>query len=136
MRVVFDTNVVVSALIFGNRLAWLRTAWAARRVMPVVSEPTADELRRVLGYPKFRLPGAQQAVLLSEYFPFCEVVEVPHDLPRLAEPCRDRDDLMFLSWAAWARAPLLSGDHDLAALRGVAEVEVLSAAELRARLSE
>jgi predicted nucleic acid-binding protein len=29
VRAVFDTNVVVSALIFGRRLAWLRQAWAS-----------------------------------------------------------------------------------------------------------
>jgi hypothetical protein len=55
LRAVFDTNIVVSALVFGGRLSWLRTAWAARSVVPVICRGTIFELVRVLAYPKFRL---------------------------------------------------------------------------------
>jgi hypothetical protein len=36
LRAVFDTNVVVSALVFGGRLRWLRQAWAQCIVIPIV----------------------------------------------------------------------------------------------------
>jgi hypothetical protein len=57
LRAVFDTNVVVSALVFGGRLRWLRAAWAAQAVTPVVCRETVTELLRVLAYPKFHLRG-------------------------------------------------------------------------------
>jgi hypothetical protein len=37
---VFDTNVVVSALVFGGRLRWLRQAWVSGAVMPIVCRET------------------------------------------------------------------------------------------------
>ena len=44
-RVVLDTNVLVSALVFGGR-RWLglRNAWQSGRLVPLVGRATADEL--------------------------------------------------------------------------------------------
>lgn len=73
MRAVFDTNVVISALVFGRRLAWLRRAWASGAVVPVVCRETAAELLRVPSYPKFRLDAMEREILLADYLPFAEV---------------------------------------------------------------
>jgi hypothetical protein len=89
-RVVFDTNVVVSALLFASgRLAWLRTAWSKGLVIPLVNRSTVDELLRVLAYPKFKLSSADREELLGDYLPFAELVPPG---PRRAETqtCRDR----------------------------------------------
>ncbi len=60
-RVVIDTNLVLSALVFaGGRLASLRLAWQDQRVLPLVSRATAAELIRTLAYPKFKLTAAEQ----------------------------------------------------------------------------
>ncbi len=130
MRVVFDTNVVISALIFGRRLAWLRNGWVNGGFTPIVCRETADELLRVLAYPKFRLCAAERAALLEDYLPYAEVVSLPDPRAQLPIACRDRDDAMFLHLAMTAAAPLVSGDADLAQLRGVALVEIMSIAEL------
>ena len=54
-RVVLDTSVVVSALVFeAGRLAWLRSAWRRERIKPLVSKSTVTELLRVLAYPKIQ----------------------------------------------------------------------------------
>ena len=51
-RVVFDTNVVLSALVFSKgRLAPLRDAWQGARCRPLVSRVAAAELSRALAYP-------------------------------------------------------------------------------------
>jgi predicted nucleic acid-binding protein len=48
-RVVLDTNVVLSALLFrGGPTARLRDAWQNGRFVPLASTITADELVRVL----------------------------------------------------------------------------------------
>jgi putative PIN family toxin of toxin-antitoxin system len=135
VRAVFDTNVVVSALVFGRRLAWLRQAWASATVVPVVCRPTADELLRVLAYPKFHLGAAEQRLLLEDYLPFAEIVPLPDPPPALPVVCRDRDDAVFLQLALGAGAEVLvSGDADLAVLQGATPVRVISAADLKARL--
>lgn len=136
MRAVFDTNVVVSALIFGRRLAWLRNAWASRQLVPVVCRQTTDELLRVLAYPKFRLSAADRAALLEDYLPHAEIVLLSEPPPELPVACRDRDDAVFLALAVAAGTPLISGDADLAALRDTAPIELLTVAELHARLPE
>jgi predicted nucleic acid-binding protein len=60
IRVVLDTNVLVSALLFENgRLVWLRRSWQAGVIRPVPAESSAHELIRVLADPKFRLTPAE-----------------------------------------------------------------------------
>lgn len=116
-RVVFDTTVVVSALVFTNgRLAWLREHWAAGGSVPLVSRATVTELTRVLSYPKFQLSSDDRRELLAEYLPFCEVVKVTTKCKLV---CRDANDQPFLDLAQSGKADrLVSSDRDLLALAG------------------
>lgn len=116
-RTVLDTNVVLSALLFGGgATARARQAWQGGLLLPLVSTATAQELIRVLAYPKFKLSAAEQQELLADYLPFAEVVTVPEPPPRVPD-CRDPHDLPFLHLAVAGRAELLvSGDADLLAL--------------------
>jgi putative PIN family toxin of toxin-antitoxin system len=118
-RVVLDTNVVLSALLFGGgSAARIRSGWQSARLVPLASTATARELVRVLCYPKFRLSAAEQAELLADFMPWVEVAEIP-DPPPKVPPCRDPFDLPFfhLAFAGKARA-LVSGDRDLLAMAG------------------
>jgi uncharacterized protein len=118
-RVVLDTNVVLSALLFGaGPTARVRTGWQSARLVPLASTATAQELVRALGYPKFRLSAAEQAELLADFIPWVEVVEIPNPPPQVP-PCRDPHDLPFLHLAVAGKArALVSGDRDLLALAG------------------
>ena len=118
-RVVLDTNVVLSALLFGSGpAARVRVGWQSGRFVPLASAATAQELVRVLGYPKFRLSAAEQAELLADFLPWVEVVEIPNPPPQVP-PCRDALDLPFLHLAITGKArALVSGDRDLLALAG------------------
>jgi putative PIN family toxin of toxin-antitoxin system len=136
VRAVFDTNIVVSALIFGGRLAWLRGAWASGTLVPVICRQTTAELLRVLAYPKFRLSAEDRAGLLEDYLPYAEIITLPDPVPPLAVTCRDRKDAIFLSLAIAAGIPLVSGDIDLTVLRGSAPIAVLSVTDLAAKLRE
>lgn len=136
MRVVFDTNIVLSALVFGRRLAWLRGAWARGIAIPVVCRETTAELLRVLAYPKFELTPTERDLLLAEYLPFAETARLPEPLPVLPVACRDRDDVVFIHLALAAKVDcLVSGDRDLGVLRDVAPVPIASVDELRQRLN-
>ena len=70
IRAVLDTNVLVSALLFENgRLSWLRTSWQSSQVIPLLAQPTALELLRVLAYPKFKLLPQERDQLLGDLLP-------------------------------------------------------------------
>ena len=115
-RVVIDTNLVLSALVFGGRLSRLRLAWQNNRFTPLASEVTISELVRVLTYPKFKLTNSEQEDLLSDYLPFCDTVLMPDTLPVVPE-CRDPFDIPFLLLAVVGQANyLVTGDGDLLCL--------------------
>ena len=115
-RVVLDTNVLGSALVFrtGNPAA-LRVAWQAERIRPLASHETASELIRVLSYPKFQLTDIEREDLVADYLPWCESITVPADI--VVPEVRDLDDRMFLRLALVGRADaLVTGDDDLISL--------------------
>jgi putative PIN family toxin of toxin-antitoxin system len=136
MRAVFDTNIVVSSLIFGGRLTWLRRAWSGGEIVPIICRQTASELLRVLAYPKFRLGATDRAGLLEDYLPYADIFSLPDPIPPLAVTCRDRNDAIFLSLAIAAGVPLVSGDADLTVLGGTLPIQVLSVTQLRERLTD
>jgi putative PIN family toxin of toxin-antitoxin system len=119
LRVVLDTNVVLSALVFGGGPpAQVRSAWQSGRILPLASATTAQELVRVLAYPKFKLTAAEQQDLLADYLPWVRVVRIPQP-PPAAPSCRDPHDLPFLHLAIAGEAhALVSGDKDLLVLAG------------------
>jgi putative PIN family toxin of toxin-antitoxin system len=116
-RVVFDTNVVLSALLFpAGRLAWLRQHWREGGVVALISPATARELTRVIGYPKFRLSDQYRMELLALYIPYCERLDPVDKCPI---ECRDAKDQPLLDLAHHSKADVLvTGDQDLLALSG------------------
>ncbi len=118
-RVVLDTNVVLSALLFGGGTSGrVRVGWQAGRFTPLASTATVAELVRVLGYPKFGLSAGEQEELLADYVPWVQVVRIPSP-PPAAPACRDPFDLPFVHLAIAGKASaLVSGDRDLLALAG------------------
>lgn len=136
LRVVLDTNVLVSALIFSRgRMSWLRFAWYEGRIVPVICKATAAELIRVLAYPKFKLDKAERQDLLADILPYAETFVLPDDVPGLVR-CRDPDDQIFLSLAYAADVDyLVSGDPDIIALQTVFEPPILTPAQLQMLLA-
>ena len=117
VRVVLDTNVVLSALVFrAGAAGQLRLAWQRGLLRPLASTATVQELVRVLAYPKFRLSKADQDELLADYLPYAETVRIPQPLPTVPD-CRDVLDLPFMYLAVAGKAQVLvSGDRDLLAI--------------------
>jgi putative PIN family toxin of toxin-antitoxin system len=127
-RVVLDTNLVLSALVFAQgRLAILRHAWQDGRFVPLVSKATTTELIRVLAYPKFKLEAEEQQELLADYLPWCETVRIPNP-PPATPACRDVYDQPFLQLAVAGQAEyLVSGDQDLLSLAGQIACPIITA---------
>jgi uncharacterized protein len=130
LRIVIDTNILLSALIFsGGRVGIFRQLWQEQRFQPLVSKPTATELIRVLAYPKFKLTEVEREDLLADYLPFCEVVIMPLELPEIPI-CRDPFDEAFLHLAIVGQADyLVTGDRDLLVLADVFDCPIVTSTQ-------
>jgi putative PIN family toxin of toxin-antitoxin system len=133
-RIVLDTNVLLSALLFhAGALSWLHLAWQSEAVHPLASHDTTTELIRVLSYPKFKLTSDEREDLLGDYLPWCETVTVPNKI-KLPD-CRDPFDRPFLALALTAKADaLITGDKDLLVLSHLFAVPILTPAVFRDRM--
>ena len=135
-RWVLDTNVVLAALVRpGGTCGKLRLAWQAQWFLPLASRATADELIRVLAYPRFRLTAEERHELLADYLPWAETVRIPSPPPPTPR-CRDPHDLPFLQLAFAAGADaLVTGDADLQVLAPPRDLAIITPAEAVERLS-
>lgn len=127
IRVILDTNVLLSALFFSGELGQIVEGWKSGAFVPVFSRETFDEFRRVLSYPKFSLTDQEIAALIEEeVLPYCEVVEIGE---QILSVCRDPADDPFLSCAVAASADfIISGDKDLLALGSFRNIPIVTAA--------
>lgn len=118
MRVVLDTNVVLSVVVFHDeRFDPLVAAWRAGAVVPLVDDACVAELDRVLDYPQFAHRYAGREAALAEYLPYTERVETEGRGSGLAR-CRDADDQKFVVLAHVGRAEaLVTSDALLLGLR-------------------
>lgn len=131
-RVVFDTGTVLSVLLFGSgRLSWFRRHWREEACVPLLCPETAQELMRVLNYPKFRLSQEEQLELLGDYLPYCESV---FPITHCPLACRDVKYQSFLDLAHSGHAAILvSGDQDLLVLAGEAGFSIETPESYRQR---
>jgi len=101
---------------------------------PLVSNGTASELLRVLAYPKFHLADQEIEVLLGDFLPFAEPVEVQEataPFPGLTDP----DDRIFLQLAEVGNAEfLVTGDQDLLTVPPAGEYQIISPTDFGAVL--
>ena len=128
IRIVLDTSVLVSSLLFTGRLSRLVSLWRERRIVPLLSIDVFVEYLRVLAYPKFKLSGEEIKALVDEYIlPFGEMVKVA-DTPAIIR--EDPADDKFLSLAVSGRARfILSGDKHLLALKRHGRAKIMTARE-------
>lgn len=126
MRVVLDTNVVVSAILFTKgHLTWLREGWSKGRFLPLIDTPCAEELLRVLAYPKFRLMADEIHSLLGAYLPFAETVDTANAKSSKLPRCRDPHDQKFLTLAQAGKTDVLvTGDRALLAIAGLSRLAI------------
>ena len=126
MKVVLDTNVVVSGVFFGGTPGRVLAAWSAGKFAMVLSPAILDEYRRVghdLGHRHPELNAAFEPVLT-----LIAMNAIIVDAPALADPVSaDPDDDMFLAAAIAAQASVIvSGDRDLLNVSGWRDIAVLS----------
>lgn len=122
MRVLLDTNVIVSAAATRGLCADVFRAVLAAHEL-VTCAQVLQEVRRIL-ITKFGVPEQ----LIAEYLELIGqegIMAEPEDLPDL--PIPDRDDAEIVAAAiAVAAEVLVTGDHDLQSLGNIGKVRIIS----------
>lgn len=101
LRVVFDTNVLLSMFVFADsRFAPLRAEVDAGRWLAYTRTDCLEEFRRVLDYAMFKLEPERQLAAYAAYSAIVRLpeVETPPE-PAVLPKCKDKDDQKFLELA-------------------------------------
>ena len=123
MRIVLDTNVLISGIFFGGPPARILEAWRDARIRLVLSAEILEEYQRVGEILGTQYPGVDLEPFLALLAVHAEMVEAP---PLSAPVSADPDDDKFLACALAARvAVIVSGDKDLLDVSGWHGLEVL-----------
>ena len=129
MKIVVDTNVLISGLLWGgppNRiLKWARDGL----VVLIACESTIDELKRVIQYKRFvqRLSDLEIKPPEALAYAMNLVTFVPEhpDIPQVIS--EDPFDNVFLALASENEAHLIvSGDHHLLDLKEYNSIQILT----------
>ena len=136
LKVILDTNVLVSALLFEGRLSGLLSFLKRGAFVLLFSEETLKEFTKVLHYPKFSLTEEEIEYLLQlEILPYSKIVKTSFKFNK--DICSDKDDLKFLELAVSVQADyVVSGDKDLLKLEEVRGIKILSPREFLALLEK
>ena len=124
-RIVIDTNVVLSALLFGGVPGKLVSLWKTGRIRVLASKEMIEEYLRVLAYPKFELSEDEINYLLyQEILPYFEIVRAKPG-PTIVE--EDPSDDMIIRCAEAGKADkILSGDQHLLDLKSYGKIKILT----------
>ncbi len=123
VRVVLDTNVLVSALLFTGISSQLVPLWQKGSITVLISREILEEYLRVLAYPKFELSeGEIKGLIEEELLPFVQVIKPG---TRVHVVKRDPADNKFLECAVAGKADVvISGDKELLAIRHYRRVRI------------
>ena len=137
MRVVLDTNVVASALLWGGTPERLIELAGEGTLEFFTSEALLAELAGILGRSKFAQKLRQKNVSAAEIVArYREIAEAVESAPIQEAALRDPDDAAVLACALAARADVIvSGDGDLHALGNYQGISVLSPADCLKRIA-
>lgn len=133
-RVVVDTNLIVSAFLWGGIPVAVLQAIIERGIPLLTSDAIIAELKATLRKPKFavRLEAKNHSIdqLINQYCNMAKIVplaEIPHTI------VRDSKDQIILMTAVGGNAThIVSGDKDLTELGRYEQILILTAAQFLA----
>lgn len=125
IRAVIDTNVVVSALLFGGKPGLLVPLWKTGQIQPMACKEIIDEYISVFTYPKFALSEEEINFLVyNEILPHFDIITIKAGRAIIKE---DPSDDKFIHCAEAGNADIvISGDDHLIHLRQYHGVRILT----------
>lgn len=138
MRLVLDTNVVVSALVWGGVPYTLIETAAAGDIELVTSPALLAELRDVLGRAHLALRLAAQRSSVKQAIGFYGELAIsvsPLATPRVVPGDVD-DDHVIAAAVACSAEIVVSGDRDLLSLGSHQGISIVNAAEAVRRVND
>jgi len=138
MRLVFDTNVVASGLLWNGTSARLIDAAQADEIEIFTSRVLLAELTRILRRRKFAKAIAASGLSLDELvLGYAEVAQLVQPASIAPVVVTDPDDDHVLACALAAQADLIvSGDPDLLNLKSYQHIPIVNPAEALTRLPQ
>jgi putative PIN family toxin of toxin-antitoxin system len=131
MRVVLDTNVLMSGIFFAGPPARILAAWAEGELDLLASVDILAECRRVADRLRKKYPSVDLDPVLDLIIRESRIVE---PVPIQADACSDKDDLKFLACALAGNADcVVSGDRALLRASGYEGIEVMTPREFLTR---
>lgn len=126
MKVVVDTNVLVSGIFFGGVPGRILSAWSAGRIELVMSPEIHHEYRRVSAVLAEKHPG--RATALEPVLTLLAMNATMIDAPILEhQVSEDPNDDMFLAAALASRSAfIVSGDRHLLDVSGWNDIQILT----------
>lgn len=123
MKVILDTNVVMSAVFFGGSPLRILEAWRDGRLELIVTDDILAEYAEIADHLAARYPQV-------DFHPWLSFIKEKATTVRVSRPyavvCEDPDDDVFVACAIKAGAKIIcSGDHHLLEVDGHAGVEIL-----------
>jgi len=125
--IVLDTNVLISAIVFGRNPRTILEMVMAGQVRCVLSFAILDELRDVLQRPKFGFTPEQAVTVIEELRSLCDILNPAR---RLRTIKADPDDNRILECAVEAKADaIVTGDAHLLKLKTFRGISIMSPAD-------
>jgi putative PIN family toxin of toxin-antitoxin system len=123
MRIVLDTNVLISGIFFSGPPSQILKSWRDGEVNIVLSEQILTEYQRIAEELSKQFPGVDITKILELLTIRAEIIDT-HGFEVTA--CEDPDDDMFISCALASECRIIvSGDKHLLRLSGFQGIKVI-----------
>lgn len=124
MKIVVDTNVIISGIFFGGSPGDVLNAIVESKVTACATAEIVDEYYEIVDEMLSRKQGKFDKNLLSPLVNSLEMIETKSHI----EISRDPDDDKFIECAKDAKAKyIVSGDKDLLVLKNFENIEIITA---------
>jgi putative PIN family toxin of toxin-antitoxin system len=130
MKVVIDTNILLSAILKGRLpRTVIQFVIESNKIEWIVSEAILTEYKDVVSRPKFKLSEG----VIREWYRIFDTVPRLIDVHSTVDFPRDRSDAKFLACAMASDADfLITGDKDFEEVDNLGATTIISASEFKA----
>lgn len=133
VRIVLDTNILVSGLLYPGKPRRLIDLTIRGRIEAVSSIEMIDELRGVLSREKFGLSKEEQAAMIDFVIRLVSITVLKSKFKAVKDP----DDDMVINTAYDGKAVyIVSGDNEVLELKQFGEIRIVKASEMLRLIEE